>query len=213
MFGMILIGFEYKEDNKLPGTLIDLFRAKEYGKEIGIQNFLILSDITENKKDFREALSDGVNTEVLNFFDPSSFNRVFSLDELLDISDFVKKNDYLIVYYSGHCRDSMMILPSEEKLDFRNLESTIMRINERIELVFILDCCEFKNELISFCICPDYNPVSTNKGSLFSREIFKNKITGVDWLEGKRKRVLQRNNFLFIFDLNQVSGLQKYLPV
>lgn len=212
---MILIGFEYQGENKLPGTLIDLYRAKKYGESIGAlissspdldQETIIFSDC-ENKKDFREALIE-LDSGILNFH--QKIIRIFDLDELLEkITIFVKNHDYILVYYSGHCRDSMMILPSEEKLDFKNLEMMMMRINEKLELAFILDCCDFKSELISFCISPKIDPVSTQKGSVFSKEVL-GKEKGLDWLDGIRKRVLRRNGFLFVFDLNQVSDLKKY---
>lgn len=218
MFGSLLIGFEYSGKKKLPGTLVDLFVARKFLKEKSkIEDFLILTDIEDFNINFIDSLGK-VNSEIFSFYPTGKEKNVHTLDSFLEeVSEYSKKVKYLCIYYSGHCLNNKMDLGSEY-LDFSVLEDFIFRVNTNIELCFILDCCDFKNNLKSFCVSSNLEkPISTNTGSLFTKEFFgcldiSSKKDLPEWILGQRLRLCKIHGFYLIFNLEKINySTKEYL--
>jgi len=212
MFGSLLIGFEYGGKKKLPGTLVDLFVARKFLKEKSkIEDFLILTDVENFNINFIDSLGQ-VDAEIFSFYPTGKERFVNILDSFLEIiSNYVKKIKYLCIYYSGHCVNNKMDIGTEY-LDFSVLEDFILRINPSVEICFILDCCDFSNNLKSFCVSSNLeNPVSTNTGSLFTKEFFKSltdKTTEKnlpEWIFGQRLRLCKFYDFYILFNLDKYN--------
>jgi len=221
MFGSLLIGFEYTErenasgvetqecrvgSKKLPGTLVDLFIAKKFFQEKSkIENFKILTDVRNFNINFIDTLGE-VDGQIFSFYPTGKETYVSNLDSLIEeIISYLKDLKFLCIYYSGHCVENKMVLPSEETIKIKDIEELILRINPDLEMCFILDCCDFKDNLKSFCICNLENPISTNKGSLFTKEFFGKKVfeTKVpEWLLGNRLRLCKFLDFYILFNLD-----------
>jgi hypothetical protein len=204
--GSIIIGFEYTQ-NRLPGTHVDIFRSHRFFTEVSkISKYCVITDINRppDTQNLLSSIYDGiVDAKIIDFFPNLFTNREYMYtytanDFVCNLIQFINdsKIKFLTVYYTGHSKDSRIILPSGELYDISFLEDVICGILPDVEILFILDCCSVEirscvpilpNTAIS-CLgaCLGANrcfylvsssshvdkTVSTIKGSIFTRVIF-----------------------------------------
>lgn len=158
MYTAVLIGFQYGDDLKLPGIVIDLYSAYRFCREAGAECF-VLTDITEDEK--TEYLSKAVFDGVVDAGVFSFISQIQTRGEHYYIAPehaqerlhfiltcvFGAEPPRLFIYFTGHglaregTEDSGLILPSREIFSFYQLRSRIMRLPLASEIIWINDCC------------------------------------------------------------------------
>ena len=145
----ILIGFEYKNKEKLPGIIIDLYLAYNFLKINGFKDgeIKILTDINIDLKTdvLRTAiLEEIVNSDILSFIKDSKDKDIYyeftNLEYYNNFETIVKsKTDYMFIYYSGHSKDGNIILPDGSLYSLDLFRDLFVKAKQ---CLFILDCCE-----------------------------------------------------------------------
>lgn len=199
----IIIGFEYTQ-NRLPGTHVDIFRSHRFFTEVSkTSKYCIITDINTppDTQNLLSSIYDGiVDAKIIDFF-PDLFGTKQYMytytanDFVCNLIEFINDNKikFLTVYYTGHSKDSRIILPSGELYDISFLEDVICGILPEVEILFILDCCSVEirscapvvpNMTLDTCLGANKcfylvsssshvdKTVSTIKGSIFTRVIF-----------------------------------------
>lgn len=130
----IIIAFEYKNNEFLPGAIIDLYIA--YKNLCNYKyNTVIYTDIANVSKDF--ILNDNVDEGIYDFIKKIiPFNG--SNEELLtSIKNHCDNIKNIFFYFSGHSDLNNIILPNDDTISFCNIQNLLK--NKRIISVF--DCC------------------------------------------------------------------------
>jgi hypothetical protein len=159
--------YEYDEScgyDDLPGAVIDMYIANKY---------LPLSvKVTDAKKRRSEYYMDSilegiVDADIIHFdWDPEKYSRK-------KILDLIEKEQPTIVYFSGHCENNYLICPTGEKIHLTEIEDLLP-----MGCLFILDCClvnisaRCDGSRFSYIYSKTIRPLSTNKGSLFTQNVF-----------------------------------------
>lgn len=198
-FGGVIIGFDYDcskgkcVPEKLPGTCVDIFRARNFFRNTSkVNDLVILTDIKTSPSVTKliDPIIDGiVDDKIVDFFptllESKDYNYVFCIDDLITslkntLLSFAAQHGGLVVYYTGHAEDSKIVLPSGELYDIVFLEDIIRGYLPEIELLIILDCCSTvlqcginpKSIYLVSSVTNSDRSMSTSKGSLFSRVLF-----------------------------------------
>lgn len=166
MKAILLIGFSYEELNDLevhplPGILIDLYQVYTYFTNIGYDKILLITDIWKSTPISllsRPILEGIVNSNILNFIDSTgSIQFLYTTEDafISKIKEFIADVDELVVYYTGHSKKNLFVLPNVNygitKIDhvtntsfisidkFRDIIINGTPFNSQI--LFILDAC------------------------------------------------------------------------
>ena len=193
----IIIGFSYsrsKDQEMILGVFFDLFRAYSYCKKRGF----ILKVVTDIVRDFTDisqiVINEGLDSGIFNFIETIKNNGQYIMCTTVKKLEGIleeKTSNQLLVYYSGHCNNSRIILPDGGRLPLNKFKN-MFSCNS---LLFILDCCEINfdmpyklkgktfrsSRIVDFktndilCICSsssDEKSASSEEGSLFTRACF-----------------------------------------
>lgn len=154
----VIIGFEYKDKQKIKGISLDLFYVYKFCKRINM-DILVITDIIEDKLgEIRQGFSSnfklkGQKTEQKYGCDPNVYSFIediqlsgeychYEYDNFLNtISEHCKNAERLFFYYSGHGiteeKNDYFILPnslktpnSSEKNQSTNNQSTNNQLNQ-----------------------------------------------------------------------------------
>ena len=199
----VLIGFEYNNERKLPGIIIDLYLAYQFIKSFHKNPLItILSDIKKDSKTkvVRDAILENiVDSNILSFVKDCKklniYNEFKSSGHYnnLDSTLLRLKGDNLFIYYTGHSKNGNIILPNNSLYSFNLFKKQISKFKS---VLCILDCCEstglnlpfklvnnvyrFENEGFdkSKIICissslSEQDSIIMKTGSLFTRYLFR----------------------------------------
>ena len=149
----LLIGFEYKDDKKLPGIPVDLYLVYCFLKENGWEDseISILTDIVkDDATDILKAsiLENVVNSGVLTFIEEIREKNIYHCykfhNHYNNFSTFFDVDvENLFIYYSGHCKDGNIILPDKALISLNHFRNLLMKN----DVFLIMDCCEGGIEL------------------------------------------------------------------
>lgn len=140
----LLIGFEYKKYEKLPGILVDLYQVYCFLIKIGWKNIYVFTDIEKDEQTevLKAAiLEKTVDSNILSFIaDIKDKNQYICFKDHqhynnfnLTLSKITKDN--LFIYYSGHSKDDYFILPNQGLICIRKL----LKCKQSF---IVMDCCE-----------------------------------------------------------------------
>jgi len=149
----ILIGFEYKNEKKLPGIAIDIYQVYSFLKKNNWKNeeIKVLTDI--KKDDKTEKLKNAILEKIV---DSGILSFIEDLKERNQYTEFKSHNYYnnfesffteitgnekCFIYYTGHSKDGNIILPNESLLSFESFKNILISNISR-EIFLIMDCCE-----------------------------------------------------------------------
>lgn len=157
----ILIGFRYYGGPlKLSGVVIDLYHVYKYCLSLGSRITLIVDDNQHNHSgkhsnqhiDYQNInLSinkDIVDTGIYDFVNYIN-NHAYKISNANEFKTTIEtvlkkasKSSKLLIYYSGHGRESNILLPDHDMISyftFRNL--CTMYTPNTTSIMFIMDCC------------------------------------------------------------------------
>nr|QBK92401.1 MAG: caspase [Pithovirus LCPAC401] len=193
----IIIGFSYKQS--IPGVFFDIFRVYSFCKKRKFDKISVITDISHDYIDIsRTVIKEGFNSDIFNFIETIKLNDEYTMCTTSRMFMKIierktrdsKKN--ILVYYSGHCINSRILLPNDDKVllvKFKEMFTDCSKI------LFILDCCNASIDLPYklkgntfrsnntcrdetsqiLCICSsstDEKSALTSEGSLFTRSCF-----------------------------------------
>ena len=159
MRNAILIGFEYANGKKLPGITIDLYLFYSFLKKNhwNDSEIIIYTDIKKDSHTeiLKTAISEKiVDSDILSFFEEIKEKKQyieFTSHNHYNNFDFVlrdSKTENLFVYYSGHCKNSNLILPNESLISLINFKNILIKYSE---VICIMDCCSCGFDLPFVC--------------------------------------------------------------
>nr|QBK93859.1 MAG: caspase [Pithovirus LCPAC406] len=193
----IIIGFSYKQS--IPGVFFDLFRVYSFCKRRHFDKINVITDISHDYTDIsRTVIKEGFNSDIFNFIEMIKLNDEYTMctTSRMFTKTIERKTrnskENILVYYSGHCINSRIRLPNDDKV-------LLVRFKEMFtsgsKILFILDCCNasidlpyklkgntFRSNNICreetgqiLCICSsstDEESALTSEGSLFTSSCF-----------------------------------------
>lgn len=146
MVSALLIVFEYWNNTRytnLPGALLDLYSALEYAEYIcgNKSKIKIITDISSVRfpQFVEEAITNCyIRSSSRDKLEEYCQNIIQVRDRLgfLEALQTYQKDEASFVYYSGHARNSDIILPNSDRENF----CSIANILQGMSLV-VLDCC------------------------------------------------------------------------
>ena len=197
----ILIGFEYKNGKKLPGISVDLYLVYSFLKKSGWKEseIIVFTDVRkdEQTENLKSALLEKiVDSNILTFIeDLKEKDQYIEFKSVNHYNNFISlfKNisNKTFIYYSGHSKNTNIILPNNSLISL-----DLFRDNLKAEEIFlIMDCCQggiklpfilnektyrlqneevfIKPEII--CISSSLhneNSLITKTGSIFTKNLF-----------------------------------------
>nr|QBK92898.1 MAG: caspase [Pithovirus LCPAC403] len=218
---IIIIGFSYKHfslHDTIPGVYFDLFRVYSYCKEGNFDRVNVITDIKEDYTDISQIVIDnGFSSKIFDFIETikrkGEYTMCTTSKMLIKILDRPTYEN-LIVYYSGHCIGSRVILPNDDRVSLSKIKEKCINIDAHQKILFILDCCnatldlpyklkgktfrnntmcdENKTNVEILCICSsstDEESASSIEGSLFTQACF-------DLLREEKRNRKHISNFL-----------------
>ena len=143
----LLIGFQYQNEKKLPGIATDLYQVYYFLKKQGWKNseIVIMTDIVKDEE--TEVLKDAilekiVNSDILTFIEDCRERKQYiqfnSNNHYNNFLSIFTKIDNLFVYYTGHCKNEILILPDNSNISLELFKKHFYAKN----VVCIMDCCE-----------------------------------------------------------------------
>lgn len=150
----LLVGMKYqREPRELPGIVLDLYRIYQL-VQCWASEVYVLTDITEDEsiRTLRSHIFEGqVNPDIIYFIREikernqyiSYVNRYTFLETLQNICrQDIRRDDRIFFYYTGHGEQGNLILPSNELLTCRDLQSfALANLPPNAQMITILDCC------------------------------------------------------------------------
>jgi len=142
----ILIGFQYKHKQKLPGISVDLYLVYSFLKKLGWTDteIIVFTDIKKDEQTeiLKAALLEKiVDSKILSFIEDlkerNQYIEFKSTNHYNNFNTLFKSSDKTFIYYSGHSKNGNLILPNNSliSLDFFR-ESLTSK-----EIFLIMDCC------------------------------------------------------------------------
>ena len=212
----VLIGFQYSRSaqERLVGTIVDLYRAYRYTRKIGCEQVLIITDIehTDFPLEIITAIAKkAADGGIITFLQTYPALVVTTIDGFRSALTQIPSGGKLVAYYSGHGANHTLILPDGNPFDMHTFRDTLLEhLDHNGELFCIVDCCHshglflpFAFEQKDFQLREGYlnflrprimlltssqehrDSQSTHLGSVFSRFLF-------DWLgQGNGLRLYQ----------------------
>lgn len=156
MVTCLLFGFKYKyEYNKLPGIVIDLYKAFKICKGINYQtnrpiHISIYTDVQDDEsvKSITRAVREGsVSPAIINFISErlkdGTLKQYQSLEYLRGcIQEQVHEEDKILIYYTGHGECGDILLPQGERYKIEYLRDDLCIYSAKnVEIFAVLDCC------------------------------------------------------------------------
>lgn len=133
----ILIGFQYAQSRRVNGILVDLHLMSKYWKSLGFK-IRTLSDELTLSTDISEIMRlEHTSADILLH---ASDCVVHTLNELLVALEGIK-DDYLVLYYTGHGSKDGLYLPSQELWTYNNIRQYMHNTTARKAMI-IIDACD-----------------------------------------------------------------------
>lgn len=156
----IIIGFEYgnKSNDKLPGTIIDIYRIYKIMEKSGMEEIMLISDINKDKKceNLRKSIINGVvDAGILyfieNMMEKKKYIYCHTLNDIKNLFENVYKYQKIIIYYTGHAKNGDIILPDGNIYDRTQFRTKILeKTNVNSEILIMFDCCQCENLNLPF---------------------------------------------------------------
>lgn len=173
MKAALLIGFGYLNQPKgyrLPGIIIDLYRAHQWSLRMNVKRWYILTDHTtniESEKVLKLVIKKELEGEAIFFIDRIKKEQIYHNYQdyshlIAELQALLVDVSHLFVYYSGHFENGLVVFPKggridtdgEAPLDRFPLDQVIRygitRAKPEIELFVVLDCCQSNGLDLSF---------------------------------------------------------------
>ncbi len=193
----IIIGFSYRKS--IPGVFFDLFRVYSFCKKRNFDKINVITDISHDYTDIsKTVIKEGFNSDIFNFIETIKLNDEYTMctTSRMFMKTIERKTrnskGNILVYYSGHCINSRILLPNDDKvllIKFKEMFTSGSKV------LFILDCCNASIDLPYklkgntfrsnntcqeergqiLCICSsstDEKSALTSEGSLFTSSCF-----------------------------------------
>ena len=173
----LIIGFEYKNGDYIPGIIVDLYQVYSFFKKNNIKNVLVITDIQYDYNTTvlkSSILNKVVDSGVISFIDDIKTSNEYvnfeNLGERYDndnhkfsrkpiniiISIFCQNTDELFVYFTGHGKNNHLILPNSNILSMTHFRDNILdNCLKDSNILFVMDCCDGNGLKLPFVLIDD----------------------------------------------------------
>lgn len=146
MVKVLIIGFGYIDD-EIPSTLFDIYQIYNRYSNIGYECTIItdINDFRYNRNVYESISFKKVDKEMLGFISelkkkPNYYNYIYDKKGLLYKLRSIEKENFVIVYYTGHASTDGIKLPSGEIFPFFDFKKELISLS-KLEITILTDCC------------------------------------------------------------------------
>ena len=159
----IIFGFQYQGKYRIPGILIDMFRAYQFATKADM-DVMVITDIHEdqdNKDLIRGFHKKNCDARIFSFIQSLKESGAYLIwESLKDIQNamfyFLHGKRRLFFYYSGHSVQTKFLFP-----DLQLVPTTeVIRLDPmepKSQIFFLLDCCNSSYLDLPFLMAMDYS--------------------------------------------------------